>query len=541
MSSSGQKILQYNPLERALSTDQNRAQSFSGAMLAELMRALFDTGQGSDDVQAGAACIPSSGTGTPPSAEVLSGFLLAPTNGGVGCTVGSGTPNVLIMYDPDTIPNPDDSQEKMIVDDPGTSALALTGNSSGSIRIDVLECSRVQPDAVLETDNRDVFNTITGTFTPTTINKVTAAQLQYRIRQGTPAGGFPGIVSDWLPLYVMSVPTGTTTWDTVTIWDVRPLINDRVRNLGRVSIDLPRLDPGNFYTFRNVSSTFIMTGIAETTYEHRRIGGRIQRGSPGSQILSPQPGVDFNDTANREASMSTANGLKYIYLLKPFSLPRWARFSDAAAGPRTPGSPRGILLMSVTPPNDLYGTPSSPITFPTVFGFGAGGFTSSGVCVATVVYNGGLQNQTCSNNKVATWYSTIPPIITGAFTSTLVATYSLVEGVNIPPSVKRVHLFFRFSLATSTAGGLFDPQVVVFLASDPSMGAALGTAYLSPTPLDASTDLVGFSGWVELPNAYPSVLTQTYTVVVDFDHGGFGGGSTASTGNPSMYVLGWEL
>ncbi len=163
--SSGQKELIINPLERAVSTDIMRGQNFAGAMFSEFMRALLNTSMGSDDVQAGAQWLQRTSQGNPAWAQVISGFLFAPTGGGTASAISAGT---LMMFDPDASPSTDDSQYKL-VEDPGTSSAltastALTPNASGSLRIDVLECARVQSDTILETDNRDVFNTVTGLF-----------------------------------------------------------------------------------------------------------------------------------------------------------------------------------------------------------------------------------------------------------------------------------------------------------------------------------------------------------------------------------------
>src|SRR5579859_1434896 len=104
------------------------------------------------------------------------------------------------------------------------------------------------------------------------------------------------------------------------------------------------------------------------------------RGSPGTDFAGY---VDLDESANQELGYAFPAGLSFLYLLTPFNLPRWARYTDASAGTRTPRSPRGIPLVSTVAPQHWTGKPNATITFPAIFGFAAGS-TNSGVCIAAV-------------------------------------------------------------------------------------------------------------------------------------------------------------
>jgi hypothetical protein len=366
--SSGGKQLVVNPLERAVSTDIMRAQSFLAAAYNEVFRAWFDNNPGTDDVQAGAQYNPNTIAGTPSSARIFGGFIFAPVGGSSAAGVGPGS---LEIYDPDATPSTDDSQYKHVVD-PGTvtNSLTLTANSSGSLRLDVVELARVQPDNVIETDNRDIFNTITGLFSAATVNKVTDAQLQYRIRIGTAGSGFPGSVQGWLPIAVVSVPTGTSVWDTCTIWDVRPLVEDLLFSMTRAGRDMPLVRRCSAtIDAATTASRSALTGQIEVELLDRHYGGIMQSSFPqgtGGGVGSGADAlyVDLDDVANRSAGVSIpTSGLNFVYVCAPFGLPRWAKYTAGPNG-RVPRSPRGLIVATTTAPDLAYGTPHAAIVLP---------------------------------------------------------------------------------------------------------------------------------------------------------------------------------
>jgi hypothetical protein len=387
MSSGGTEI-QINSGERAISDDQNRAQRFREADLNELLRALVDTDCGLDDLQGSGADIRSSVSTAPLSATVFNGLVVRPQLGTLNVLVDQG---VVGLYDPDATPNPDESQFK-VIRDPGVTSgvpLVMTANASGSTRIDVIECARVAAPgySVLETDNRDVFNPATGLFTPTTVNKVIAGRLQYRIRLGTPGGGFPANQVGWLPLAVASVPTGTITVNAMTFWDVRPFVGDRVLGPSNIASALPRFHNNRTivdnYTSGGGANAYLSGYVEASATDIGVLAGTGLAGRYRLGGVFPTQSIDLNAAANKSGTVS--NGAAYIYLIEPFGLPRWALY-QVQSGALVPGNPRGIPCLSNVLPEPLFAGPSSALPLPP--GTGLGGSSSKAVCIGATKFAG---------------------------------------------------------------------------------------------------------------------------------------------------------
>jgi len=514
MSSGGRQIL-VNPLERATSTDIMRGQDFIAASQQELLRSYVNTALGSDDVNAGGLYTPNTSEGTPVAADIFAGLLFTP---GLATTASVVTAGTVCLYDPDATPSADDSQYKL-VEDAGTSLLTLTPNASGSIRVDIIECARVQPDAVIETDSRDVFNIISGVFAAATVVKVSQSQLQYRIRLGTPGGEFPGAVSGWLPLAVATVPSGTVTWDTVTVWDVRPLVTDRIVGIANISQNLPRRTSLMWTTNTQGSSLHQTSGVAEANFMGRRLGGQIQRGSPGTDTAY----VDYADPANQDLNINLAGGgLVFFYLAVPFGLPRWARYTDPGFGSRQPRSPRGIPLVSQVPPSHVFGVATSQIYFPAIMGFTANS-TAAAVCVGACTYASGVINlDVCADGwQVADFPP--PPNDSSSLTSSGV--FTLKENVDFPAGARKLRVVLASNITIDSSVGGYTPTVfpltLKYRTTITGLDTVTGvtdytTDKLFNSYLPAATSKTFTTTWVfeiELPNLYPSGTTpQTWDV-----------------------------
>lgn len=443
--------MRINTQERAISGDINRLQSFAAKGFNEAMRHMLLIQTSDDDLNLYAE--PSTVT-SPLTAEILRGLCVRPAIGSLNLLVDSGT---IFVIDPTSI-GADDSicvpVESGGVTIPG--ALAMTGNASGSVRIDVIEC-RLNPVPITATDNRDIFDPTTGLFTAATVTKEIEQQLEFRVRAGTPGSGFPGAASGWLPLAVAYVPNGATDNDAITFWDVRPMAEDRAvapfnvdRFSERVSFD-GLLD-------RSSSTVWTLSGLFRGTYKGRRVGGLIRRGSPGTDADS----VNLYETENKEGAIAeplstTAN--YYIYLMFPFSLPRWARYTDASSGSRRPRNPKGIPILSAVAPN-VYGNPSSTISLAAIF---AGATSSDGVFIGLT--KNATSNQCASvffNGKSASLGDTAPFSYSVANASTL--SYS-IPADRIPPNAKfaLVRVTVSHSLAATTA---IDQAMIIRTAID---------------------------------------------------------------------------
>jgi hypothetical protein len=537
--SSGAKTLVMNPLERALSTDINRLQNFADASVAEVLRAILNTKVGFDDVNAGALYIPNTSQGNPLAGEVLSGLLFAPTGGGTSASVGAG---VVAVFDPDTIPSTDDSQYKVITDSGTvTATLNLTSNSSGLLRIDVVECSRVQPDNVLETDSRDVYVPSSGTFTSVTVNKVAQSQMQYRIRTGTAGSGFPGTAQGWLPLAVISVPTGSSVWDTCTMWDVRPLLEDRVYALGQSVRDLPKVER----CMVNIDATnhagmSQLTGVIEAELQGRKLGGNMMSSCPqgtggGVGLTADALYIDLDDTKNQSAGTSIpTTGFNYVYVSAPFGLPRWAKYTKGPSG-RVPRSPRGILIASTTPPDLAYGTPhgGSLILPPCLQNSGntavdTAAYPPASVCVVTRI---GTSSSSPKGGMVASgrqhWANGPTPTNTASIGS-FQATFTLTPNVDFPAHARA--LYFQITATFSNSGTTSTYQLG---PGNIILENGLGTVVGVQTPQGSGL----FGG------AYTGTLTYIFTVRVPLlsYYELVGTPGTSTPGNASTLALVWTV
>lgn len=350
----GEKQSIVNPQERCASADINRLQAFVGADRAELMRQLLDATLTEDS--AGGVATVGLVTTSPLRATVINGLLVRPQIGNGALSVDAG---VVFVVDPDVVLNADDSPYKF-VNDPGLAAgnLSLTANSSGSTRFDVIECAR-NPDVVLEASPRDVFNVNTGLFTPATLPKVKCDRLTYRIRQGTPAAGFPGTVAGWLPLAVAKVPNGASAWDACDLWDVRPLAADHARNLMQIVQPYPR-DGAGFALAESPDGTARnLVGVFEGEINGLKAGGNVT--------------LDIRETNTSvvEPGFSAAQGPWHIYAVFPFSLPRWCLYTPFTSGQRIPGGFRGIPVYTQRFAQTIRGFPTTGIALPTGLGFGS--------------------------------------------------------------------------------------------------------------------------------------------------------------------------
>lgn len=379
--SSGFKEVQINTQERAVSTDINRLQKFRNADTAELFRYLMNV-TGNDDQSSGViteyALIEA-----PLRAEIIGGLLVKPAVGSLDVLID---PGVLFALSPDG--GPDDSNYKF-VHDPGITAggvLALTPNSSGQTRVDVIEVS-VSP-VVVETDSRDIFDETTNLFTAQLVTKAvqnTVTTLggasNARVRAGTPGGGFPGLQTGWLPLAVAVVPTGTTTNDTATFYDVRPLVSDRVRPPFNRDSTWPRIrgQIDGWYFPQVKGRCWVELG-------GRRLGGMIRNTAPGTSTDYLDQSLASSWSPGLTATSFTG-GLYWMYLVCPFGLPRWARYTDATSGSRVPRNPSGLFVFSNVPCDDR-GKASAAVPLPAAYGLGAVSDTNA-VAVAAIPFAGG--------------------------------------------------------------------------------------------------------------------------------------------------------
>jgi hypothetical protein len=143
------------------------------------------------------------------------------------------------------------------------------------------------------------------------------------------------------------------------------------------------------------TSPTLVAGTVTANVAGRRIGGLLQRGTPG---VDPTQGLYFDSgaAANQSPGLSSAVTtntaiLYFLYLCLPYGLPRWAFYTPASSGARQPRSPKGIPIVSDVA-CDINGHAGSNVPLPTtLFGASATCDYFNAVCVAAVPrrYNGG--------------------------------------------------------------------------------------------------------------------------------------------------------
>lgn len=537
----------FNQQERAVSLDVNRLQAILQALFANGLQNIFDGGTQEDDA-AGVAALGSSVT-APARGVILNGIMAQPD---IGTTNLYVTPGAMFIVDVDTPPNTDASLYRLIVD-PGVvtaGALTLVSNTSGQTRIDVVECARVTPQTVLEVDNRDIFNSSTGLFTATAVPKRTADQLQYRIRQGTPGAGFPGVVSGWLPLMVASVPNTATNWNIVTCWDVRPLLSDLqqapfdvsesgwpIQASRSVVLNVPTLE-----TITPYDHSIETSGNAGLVLGNRKVGGSL---SPYSAFLDLNSATSIEATfyANLNAGISGTILSKafFVWLVCPLGLPRWSQYTPYTQGIRKPQSPRGLPLLSVIGP-DVTGHPISNLTLPAALGFGSSVTTlNASLAFAGMLstYGGSSPLQPLPMRAAGSKMNIIgpewnlAPVPPGSlpqyYASMFAGTSSAGDGTyyvtqfqltdNLTHPMNATALELRFSAVMSTPSSTPSQAIQAIV----SIADASGITYWrkAQTVLPSSRALVGGSPMVP-------ATTQVSPTLQGFNVGGAGGGGGAN-------------
>jgi len=235
--SSGDKRVQINTRERAVSEDINRAQAFKAQQLSRLWQyligfragILFDAGPAlvtdfadttvqSDDISGG---------------DVFGGLLVRPDAGSY-LTIDPGFAGFWVH---DYSSNPDDGNYVLVASTGVTdiTALPFVPNPGPGPRWDLVSAVPRDSETVLEQSNRDVFDTVSGLFTASTVDKVIAQELDFVYTQGTAntaAVPFPPTKTTpfntvHAPLVVVFVPAGAASFDDCDFYDVRNLVRNR--------------------------------------------------------------------------------------------------------------------------------------------------------------------------------------------------------------------------------------------------------------------------------------------------------------------------
>ena len=457
--SSGFKTEVINTRERAVSTDINRLQAFGQSELAQVFYEMMVKWNTDDDAAPGVEAEPVAGSDFH---VVLNGLRFYPLNGTVN---GLITPGVLMAEN--SAAGADDARIQYC-NDPGIVAvgtLVLTPGA-GSTRIDVIEC---QPTtAVLETDNRDIYNTTTGLFAPVAVTKVVANRLTYRIRTGTAGAGFPGTVAGWFPLAVVRVPAAAATWDVCDIWDVRRLASELWNSPFQTSGGESPAGDGYLAATENLgagSYNIQLTGRYSGRYKQWRVGGDALNYPSGAAYIDITTG-----TTNWEPGLAVVGSRPwYVYLAFPFGLPGWRKYSAAPASPRAPQGMRGIPVVTQRVPNTNR-TPFAALAVPTATGLG--GSTTDAVCIFAGIADTApkMRGAVCDGEwtKCRPYIQVLPS--TEHVLTTGITIYQYLAGFMFPPNAKSLLVELPIALrgAAPTGGvvaAMMTPLVRIYDAS----------------------------------------------------------------------------
>lgn len=535
------KKIQFNDLERVVHTDHNLAQTFARFETAETWRFFVDA-LGDDENALGSGYSLPSTLASPLRAEILNGLMVKPQLGTLDLLVD---PGVLFAL---TVDGATDESPYKLVRDAGVTALAtlvLNANAAATTRVDIIECS-VDATPLDTTELRDVFNPATGVYTPAVVTKTRTARLLYRVREGTAGAGWPGVVSGWLPLAVASLPAGAGTNNAVTFWDVRPLIGDRSRGAVALSRQLAGYEQMQL-TLDDITliGRIRAMGSLDVTQRGRRMGGQMRRGSPGTDNIW----VDLLDAANQENGfVMPADGFVYLYLCAPKGLPRWARYTDAPAA-RLPRAPRGLPLVSTTPPLNT-GEPSAKLQLPAGYGLGAGLAINEdrATCVAAALSQGGTLRGGVLDGRVLWLRRGVAGLngvqVNAGAATTASATFTLTEGTHYPANAKAVYVSLRatFAIAANALLKVQDGEVDVCWPGTATpicqvhggrhtwINNAVGATNVEIATPTIRVPLIGM--YPELTASAAKDLIWQYNI---------GGGIPWLVGTPVCAIYGWEL
>lgn len=446
-----------NTLERASSSDINRLQQFGAALRAELLRGVYDDKRW--PLQYPGYVQRSTATATPLRAHVISGVMVQPDNAGyllvtagmlLACVTPAGADEPIVQE----------------VIDPGVTnpaTLIFTANATVNTRLDIVECQVV--DTLIEQATISIFNPGTENFDPTpNTAKVREPRLSYRIRVGTAGSGLPAMASGWLPIAVVCVQPSSTGFTDCDIWDVRPLVSDRVQR-GQPLLSVAAAAEGHHAKvdgyWRGFGGAF--SGEAVTEFDGYLAGGELIRSTADNLagFGSGDDSLDVTETKNKEVGFTFA--VRVVFHLAacfPGGLPRWVKYSQlpvASVGARIPKGPRGILVSTGQQPTPVgY---FAAITLPVQSGFTA---TAPGVSLLALATDSApaVMGAICSREECRTCFTGGPVLLgqTGLTTGVVVWTLATSDK-KYPAEATEILL----CLSIDTAGAASPPTYVVAL------------------------------------------------------------------------------
>ncbi len=557
--SSGPSRIVFNNLERLLSNDFNRQQAFLAAAAQQAWRARYGTPFVNSRLYPGLQSAADT-VAAPSFGEVYSGLMVRPDadpTAGQFLSVDAGLAMIVDPTGGGDFRLGDSAY--LLCDDPGLQApgvLAFTPNNVAStVRWDIVECQPV--DTVLEQSSRDTYNPATGLFTPGIVDKVRAIRLTYRIRQGTPGGGFSGGAAGWLPLAVIAVYNGfSTDFSKCDFWDVRPLVDERVAIQQSVDVNATSLCTEAHAQY--ASGTNQLCGYAEAEFAGYRAGGALRTSTTVStpltnfgssnEITGGDADAVVKNTANQgpivlpgvETSLYVGAFFPKPSPGQPF-IPRWVRYSQAAdevQGRRVPRGPRGFILYTTEDPETGGIWDEFPIAGPSNMQLGVNlvgvrllalGMTSTGT-----VYGGTLAGRRWQHNALfRDDVFSVPYKVTAIGVTATQATFAISDGPNYPVGARSLCLSMQID-----PGEDLTPRAVRVYAKGTVSGNIYGSVNTYWVPGNADTVMWIPTFELLMPpsfrGSYPAYQLESISIVLDVVN--FSG-----LINAHLMIHGWEL
>lgn len=578
--SSGQSRIIINTCERAVSTDINRLQAFIAKdRQQELRRRNNRPSTGFNDYANPGLYVDPSALPANPSYGTLHdvhGGLMVRPDLPTDLLVDPGSAG---FFFPGYTGLTSEDSPYIMVDDAGvqtTGVLTFTGNASGFPRIDIVECQPV--DTVIESSNRDIYDPLTGLFTPALVEKVRRAVLSYRIRLGTPNACFPDLDQSWLPLAFIVMQDGAANFTECDFYDVRPLVAERTNQYGGSTtpiVSSPGQPPTGVWD-RGIRPTGaqICRGWFRGAYNGYYVGGLIRRNTPSSLADFGGAGnlttFDASAAANQAAAPYAPNSgsgmLNALVAYFPKGLGRCVRYGQANASSvstgqvtpagRLPQGANGILFLARPASLSSSGAFIQP-SVPSIFGAAAdaGGAIVVGWFLGT---GAGYRSFMSQGKKHFPTYDTAPypytPTISAlpsgspSVSITISPSGSSIDwGTNanfVPCNVARVLLSTNVSFTLNNVtnpsqyrlGAMFldQPGISVSAANYPADSGA------QVFPFQVGSNQMSDTLWLPmLPRDEPTAAggpTSDYHRLVDRVLGS----NQISAMSVSVYIMGWE-
>jgi hypothetical protein len=281
-------------------------------------------------------------TGHNYSSTVLYGLLVNPNNTGY-MLVDAGA---VAFYSPATLAGDESAVVVCSGSVTSTTAMPFVANAAGSIRWDFVECRPL--DGVTAQVSRDVYDESTGAPSATLLDKRAEPALEFRYRTGTASAGLPTPDTGWLPIAAVHVNSGATGFAQCDVYDIRPLLSDRVRAVAEAGTYQPsRIISDNFVTQYTMTEMY-WEGVCLQEQRGYLAGGQLLCNNPtalATRGTADAQGTFQGQAAHNSVSAAPADTFCALFAAFPGGYPRWSRFAQTGS-PRRVQNTFGLLVQA---------------------------------------------------------------------------------------------------------------------------------------------------------------------------------------------------